>query len=327
MGQSQSYWQNKTAAEYTKFLVTLFGNPYIYSDKSEGAAIWISQNFQGKTLFGMPVCFSRMMIVDDTTIVTDGISPETDFLFVSVKIPVTLNQHRNLLQLSQRFKYDPNKQYLSVRASSIDEAIIMLKFATDVITGKTSVDNLVSNGVLGKMRQNAKLSSTGSASALVTIKQAYSNLLTNLGVAVKAERFEKFKDSPHYGLTENAYASNQPLDIALVDGADNKFYSDMASLQSSISKSADAYPRAPSSKPSLENFNNLQQDYKKRTLISGKQINPGLIQSLNLNSNQNSNQKSEHLIGFNAYAKYTKDPNTPQEGFFGMPNFLKKTNI
>lgn len=337
MGQGYSgQWQNQTAQAYLPFLVNLFGNPYIYVNKPQGFAIWNKANFQGKTLFQLPVCFEKILVRDENIPHNDTSPPHFDFLYIYVKIPMSISQQQSLIQLSDNVGYDRFKQILWARCDSLDSVLVLLKLASDVAVGQNSVLSILDNGQVGKLMSAIQTNNPQTNNININaVKALYVSLYNN--VTGNSGNSEHFSDHPWYA-DNGSYTSNQPLHVILGEQNDAEYYRTIDNYMKSknVSRSPDAYPRAPTGKPTLDNFYDTPQKKKREQLtnkrtrkISGK-TNGKVIKRaehlipFNAYSQYNKNQGQENLIPFNAYTKYVKES---MSNLGEMTGFIKKKNI
>jgi hypothetical protein len=214
MGQQYSCcWKNDQVKQYLLLLVKLFGQPYIYVGKPGGVALWRSAELQkpGVTLFGMPVCFDKVMIYDNP-VVHSYPKPHSDFVWTYVKVALTKDQVCSLAQVTDSIGYDYLNQLLYVRCGSLDMNIATLKLCTDIALQKISVSDAISLSTYAKMILSLQ-NQDGSNNTDQT-KQYYQGLCDNLkALSVRKER-----------MSDPWYAGNNPIDIALAESEDAKFY-------------------------------------------------------------------------------------------------------
>lgn len=337
MGQGQSQtninWQSDAAKKYMPFLIDLFGMPYAAVNKPHGLAVWRQQNLANKTLFGQPVCFKKIIAVDENVPHNDTKPPHYDFLYGFISVPITIDQQQSFIQMSDAIGYDQFKGLLWARCQSIDGVIVLLKLCTDVALGNTSAQAIIAQGTIGQML---------SSLTVPAVKQNYLALCDNISKLTK----ERFIDDPWYAVGNgDPYSSNQPLDISLVEQDDAAYYKTIDNYMNSknVSKCADAYPRAPTGKATTENFFNMGEIKKKKELMAVKK-SPKCVGACAKRYNQLSHgtPQQENLISFNAYKGYYKKPGSKQENLISfnaykkyykkpqseswIPDFLKKKN-
>ena len=315
-------WKNVKAQDYLSFLYKLFGHPYIYVNKPQGVAIWLSQNFKNKTLFGQSICFDKIMVKDETVPHTDTNPPHYDFMYVFVKVPISLTDQQKLLQLTDALGYDQFKQSLWVRCDSLDGTIVLLKIITDILTGQNSVASALANGTIATTMKSLTNNDHSTNNININLlKVMYTTVCSNLA-SLNKSKSEHFMDSPWYAYN-GSYISNQPLDIKLGELNNEEYYNTLDEYpmrdnstngktiydeheersQKSF-KSPNAYPRAPTGKPTVGNLLDMPQE-KKKTEYMIPDKHASCIGAC-ANRYNNMKKKSEHLIPFNAYDLYNK---------------------
>lgn len=297
MGQGYSgfsnNWKNQDAQKYIIFLTTLFGKPYIYVNQPMGLAIWINKNFINKTLFGNPICFQKIIVNDEIG---------NNFVYIFIKVPISIAQEQNLIQLSNNIGIDRSQQLLWVKSQSIDNCIVLLKLITDSLSGgnitnKTIEYTLNSIYVNNPQTNNVNISLE---------KKIYNSLYTNIVSLNK----EFFMDQPWYAITD-PYSSNKPWNIDQVEQSDDEYYKSIDNINNkNVSKSPDAYPRAPTGKPSMDNYNDIPQKKKKKEMMTVAR-NPACKGACAKRYNKIVNH--ENLIDFNAYDKFQKHLINPKQ--------------
>src|SRR6185437_8632652 len=176
-----SNWQNKNAQSYLPFLVDLFGKPYFYVDKPQGVAVWLNFNLKGKTLFGQQVCFDKILVKDENILHTDTNPPHYDFVYGFVQVPMQLYQAQSLMQMSDSVGYDRFKKVLWARCQTLDGVIILLKLATDVLMGSTSVSAILTNSTISSLMNSIQVNNPQTGNIDINlVKTLYLALSSNL---------------------------------------------------------------------------------------------------------------------------------------------------
>lgn len=341
MGQSYS-WENKQALDCLNKYYQIWGKPYIFVDKPGGLAIWESWNLKNKKIFGFPVCFNNVIIRDEFIPHHDcGISHH-DFIHISVHVPISLDQQRNLIIISECIGADRKNGMLWARCNSVPKIIVILKLATDSMFGQNITPAHLKNSL--KRLEQPDSEKYIYKSYVQLCKNVH--LLKTTTVSGHTTHAENFSTDPWYA--DGGYTSNHNEVIDDMD-RQNKMYYDMLDEwmhKKNTSLKPEAYPKAPGVKPSMENFLGLGEILKKQELMSEPK-NPSCIGACaeryyktvenfysdsQLKTAVDQHLKnvlgSEDFIPFSAYNKYT----TPQykeeilANSENMSNFKTLTN-
>ena len=343
------YWKNQNCNQCYKLLASLFGDPYLFIGKPGGLALWTS--FSGKTLFGQKVCFDKILLKDENLTHNDTNPPHYDFLYVYVKVPISIPNQQKLIQLTDALGYDQFTQLLWVRCDSIDNIVVLLKIITDILTGQNSVANVLANGIIGKTMKIIKNNNKSTNYVNIDlVKQYYISVCSNLASLNNSiSKSEFFLDEPWYSRA-GGYTSNQPLDIKMGELNDSEYYNTLDSYpmtyqlkdtsvnktiyddrelkNGKASKNPNAYPKAPTGKPSVENFFNWGQEKKKKEmrelLVNGKSNS---CMGACATRYANTKSKVEHLIPFNAYDMYNKRDKEHLISFNAYDMYTKKKSL
>lgn len=216
MGQSYSCcWANDQVKQYLRVLVELLGQPYIYVNKPGGVALWRKTELTrpGVMLFGKPVCFDKVMIYDNP-VMHNYPKPHSDFLWIFVKASLSKDQVEQIGKIADTVGYDTLQQMLWVRCGSLEMDIATLKLCTDLALKKISLGDAISLNTYSKMI--LALQNADGTSNLELTKNNYQGLCDNLTSLMAATKKER--------LTDPWYASNNPIDIALAESEDAKYY-------------------------------------------------------------------------------------------------------
>jgi len=217
MGNAVSSWAHEGPKRYFYFLASLFGRPYTLP--SLNIAIWSNSKLKQHTMFGQPVVFCGVVLVDELLAVpdpADGEVPRQYFMTLYVKMTLTANQLSDLMSITNNFGYDAGYKTLMVSCDCIDTGVASLRVLTDYITGKiTAADAPAAY----KSALAAVYSSNGNVSNLT--RENYKVLTANLGVVT-----ENFLDDPWYAKPEPWYMGG-PDDTALGDSEEEAYYRDV----------------------------------------------------------------------------------------------------
>lgn len=124
-------WKFNSAKEQLVFLTSLFGKSDTLAQQAGGSARW-SDSLKGKTLFGLPICFSSYEVKDEEVYSLFPVEHvENQYASVIVNVePATLEYLNNL---SGSLFYDPNAGILTSRGATLYDNIITLYLAVRVI--------------------------------------------------------------------------------------------------------------------------------------------------------------------------------------------------
>jgi hypothetical protein len=168
-------WKNKEASAYGAFLVNLLGNPAIYVKKEGGMLIWNEKQLSQATLFGLPICFRRVVVLD-TDITHDSPAKHTDFLSIYFSMPSPMPPCP-LMMFVDIFNYDPVKQCMILRCNCLGKIIVAASIIMDYMVNMKDTRMIGEEYRTGiKMILDPK-SKTGVNMDLV--KKAYETLLIN----------------------------------------------------------------------------------------------------------------------------------------------------
>jgi hypothetical protein len=249
MGQAQSgnQWRANRAAAMLPAYTRAFGRPYIKVNKSYGAAIWYAHSLKNKSLYGMPVCFRKLMIVDDPR--------DANNLWVFLDLDISDAKYKSMMPISEKFIYDRSRNTLMVKGCCLNEVLVLAKFLTDVAVDNKSADDVIA----GDLVKKTILLSRGNPGLR---QEIYMQLCDNL-VKNKSPKAESLVSAPWYAVNQ-PFASNNPYVIAAQEGTDRAYYEvlDQVWKDKKASDSELAFPRAPSGKVSLGNLVDLDQKKK-----------------------------------------------------------------
>lgn len=232
MGNANIKWANTSASNYLPFLTQLFGNPTYFIPESGGFAVWPSNTFYGKTLFGKPVCLNRIILRDET-VVDAGVK---NFMYIAVVVPVTSDLVCNMTGIAPGCMYDSTQQLLWVRCNSIDTGIATLQVLTNYAAGSTTLDQqpgqytTVLQSVTGAPTLQDKITAVKGlyASVCTNLTTLSTNATAAASTAASASTAvvsEEFGDGdPWYGGSTPYYAMNNPGNVALGEMEDELYY-------------------------------------------------------------------------------------------------------
>lgn len=267
---------------------SLLGAPSSFEPLRGGSALWDQSVLKNRKLYGAKICVTKIMVVD----ADKGQSP----VYLFKQIPLNTLRQRvsgvgvfssaqlaanpaqllsfNLGFLDDNVSYDTTTGTLVVRADSLGGCCIIMR---NVIAELHYGSQLTTPF---KARTSKELNDAcgggftfGQCTTVLPTNErnAYVDLCEFLG----SIRVERFADTPWYSV--NARASNNPLDINLVEQADRNYYRDInryymqigdntlsrtvlyPSIFGSGAKSPNAYPSAPGAKPTIEGFLNISK--------------------------------------------------------------------
>jgi hypothetical protein len=219
--------------------VKIFGPPCGVCSRNK-MVVWTSEKLSRRTLYGKKICFSRILLKLN----------EPEHLWVYMNIDLSDAKVTSMNPVTSKFMYDKPNKTLIVKSSSLPEAIVISRVLTDVATDKLTAESgpaAIQKG-LQDLLVDRKLNEAA-------VKEEYVKLCENL-----TKPAERFMSDPWYSVN-NPYASNQPLDVALAENDNYDYYTILDEMyeQKKAADSVFAFPRAPTAKPSVENFLNVPQ--------------------------------------------------------------------
>ncbi len=285
MGQTNSVdWRNQNAKSYLPFLVSLFGEPCIYLQGTAGFAMWSKDKLSQKSLFGKSIYFEKVIVKDDTGV-------DNDFIYIYLRVPKYNCKKMSQILLIPNVRYDAEKGLIWIKCSSLETAIVLSKTVCDVLNNKITIQDVIYKNTIGSLMKNLQTddSSTGNINISV-LKNMYTSVYVFLVGSQEGFRGDAW------------YSTNNPLDLATIEKTESEYYQtiDDYMKNKNVSKCSRAYPRAPTGKPTIENFYNMGQEQKLHRDCKGacaKRFNKMKSENL-INFNA---YKHENLINFNAY--------------------------
>lgn len=281
--------------ENIHLIQSIFGPPDSYN--FQGMAIWNKRTLYGKMFLGMPTYFEYIMVKEDHKI---GSGRKESFIYLVIKVPATSRNEDNLLKLSIDIGYDMRNEYLWVRSTTLGGALVLMKYATEIIAENYPVyeiigANLVNIDTRKITNANGELNKCFARRVCQSIWANISKI--NYEIApdkMMLGRHEHFSE-PWYERNDPR-ASNQPAQLAELHDSNAQFYTDYDRYMASrnVAKKPNAFPQAPGAKPTLYNYNNLGQKKKEAMLSEPKK----------------KQSKMEKLISYNAYKHVWKQPTT-----------------
>lgn len=166
-------WSNAVARDAYARAKEILGFPTTLVDTVGGAAIWRTKNED--KLWDLPSIFEKHMVIDESVL---HVCPDKheDSLYSFIRVGLTPRLLRDLDGLTGAIGYDKLKKILWVRCRSLEANIIILKFAMDIVVGKTDIVR-AKKVFLKSLSEFQKLSTTD---ANAKIREYYRNLYDDM---------------------------------------------------------------------------------------------------------------------------------------------------
>jgi len=141
MGHSYSTraWKNEKSRIMYQTLIREFGAPSIPAVNREGGmAIWYENKLKTRTWMGRPICFSRIILMDEA-LKHACPEPHTDYLYFYFRANPTAEQFMDTKSISESIGYDGLQKHYWVRCNSIGANVVVAKLISDILVNKVSL--------------------------------------------------------------------------------------------------------------------------------------------------------------------------------------------
>ena len=125
-------WNNKLARRVLITIMKLFNRPEILSTKSNGIAIWTSDNLKNNIFYKLPIIFNEIILRDEYVVDENNVfNPQYPFLTVCYNCKLKDRYIKSLNKFHNYISYDDNKFMLSVKSRTLEENILILNIFLD----------------------------------------------------------------------------------------------------------------------------------------------------------------------------------------------------
>ena len=139
-------WEHSDAKAYLKTAISKWGKPANISKQKGGYAIWNREQLKD-------TCFELIELRDESVPHCVPL-PHRDFLYSYIKYEVTPELFSDVLSLSGSVSYDPLKKLIRARCGSQEANISTLYLATQIASGKQTIDDIQKNELYKKTIQS-----------------------------------------------------------------------------------------------------------------------------------------------------------------------------
>jgi hypothetical protein len=242
--QARFQWENPDAIKYAAFLCRLLGPPNHGDGRRGGALVWDREVLRNRRLFGQPMPFHRIIVKDQLTR-QEVPQPHYNYMYVIVAIPsvaVTETDAADLYTIYTGSGYNFEAGRMWVSCNTLEQGIMIAEYLADYIDGGNASASTagLTTAINSAYASTGKIDPTVVASAYLSLRSSLLSLIKKArattepalppimpespsldpkSFAAQKERFSSVPNAP-----EGDYISNNPLQLALEQDWDDKFY-------------------------------------------------------------------------------------------------------